>query len=191
VFFLSFPFREKWTETKTFIRANNLPKNQGAVLILARKSKDVYFCEIADLVSSRSTCLRNQVGAVIVKESQILSTGYNGAPKGLRHCEEVGCMRESLGANPGERHELCRGLHAEQNAVIQAAYHGVSVKSAMMFCTTRPCSICTKILINAGIKEIVYIEHYDDKLAAQLIDEAGLKMRRVEIPRKYGRNSSK
>jgi dCMP deaminase len=176
---------------KTFIRANRLLKNQGAVLILARKSKDIYFCEIADLVSSRSTCLRNQVGAVIVKESQILSTGYNGAPKGLKHCEEVGCMREELGVKPGERHELCRGLHAEQNAVIQAAYHGVSVNGAMIFCTTRPCSICTKILINAGIKEIVYIEPYEDKLAAQLIDEAGLKLRQVEIPRKYGRNSSK
>jgi dCMP deaminase len=191
VFFLPFPFHDRWTETKTFIRANNLPKRQGAVLILARKSKDVYFCEIADLVSSRSTCLRNQVGAVIVKEAQILSTGYNGAPKGLRHCEEVGCMREERGVKPGERHELCRGLHAEQNAVIQAAYHGVSVNGAMMFCTTQPCSICTKILINAGIKEIVYIEPYEDELAAQLIDEAGLKMRQVEIPRKYGRNSSK
>lgn len=100
-------------------------------------------------------------------------------------------MREELGVKPGERHELCRGLHAEQNAVIQAAYHGVSVNGAMIFCTTRPCSICTKILINAGIKEIVYIEHYEDKLAAQLIDEAGLKLRQVEIPRKYGRNSSK
>jgi dCMP deaminase len=100
-------------------------------------------------------------------------------------------MREELGVKPGERHELCRGLHAEQNAVIQAAYHGVSVNGAMMFCTTQPCSICTKILINAGIKEIVYIEPYEDELAAQLIDEAGLKMRQVEILRKYGRNSSK
>ncbi|MFW9845230.1 MAG: cytidine/deoxycytidylate deaminase family protein [Candidatus Thorarchaeota archaeon] len=157
---------------------------------MARKSKDVYFCEIADLVSSRSTCLRNQVGAVIVKESQILSTGYNGAPKGLKHCEDVGCMRDELGVKPGERHELCRGLHAEQNAVVQAAYHGVSVNGAKIFCTTKPCSICTKILINAGIKEIVYIEEYEDKLAAQLIEESGLKMRQVEIPRKYGRNSS-
>ena len=156
---------------------------------LTRKSKDVYFAEIADLVSSRSTCRRNQVGAVIVKDSQILSTGYNGAPKKLRHCEDVGCIREELGVKPGERHELCRGLHAEQNAIIQAAFHGISVNGANIFCTTRPCSICTKMLINAGIHEIVYIEEYDDELAAQLVKEADLSLRRVEIPRKYGRNS--
>lgn len=190
MFFLPFPFCLIRLQTKTFLRDNASTQNSGAALDLARKSKDVYFCEIADLVSSRSTCLRNQVGAVIVKESQILSTGYNGAPKGLKHCEDVGCMRDELGVKPGERHELCRGLHAEQNAVVQAAYHGVSVNGAKIFCTTKPCSICTKILINAGIKEIVYIEEYEDKLAAQLIEESGLKMRQVEIPRKYGRNSS-
>ncbi|MGV9103296.1 MAG: deoxycytidylate deaminase [Promethearchaeia archaeon] len=152
-----------------------------------RKSKDTYFCEIADLVSSRSTCLRNKVGAVLVKESQILSTGYNGAPKGLPHCKEVGCIRDELNVPPGERHELCRGLHAEQNAIIQAAYHGVSVKGAKLYVTTKPCSICTKMLINAGITEIIYIEPYEDELAAQLIEEANLKIRRVGIERKYGR----
>jgi len=156
---------------------------------LTRKSKDIYFAEIADLVSSRSTCLRNQVGAVIVKDSQILSTGYNGAPKKLPHCEDVGCIREELGVKPGERHELCRGLHAEQNAIIQAAFHGVSVNNAKIYCTTRPCSICTKMLVNAGIDEIIYIEEYEDELAAQLAEEAGLSLRRVEVPRKYGRNS--
>ncbi|MGQ4912170.1 MAG: deoxycytidylate deaminase [Candidatus Thorarchaeota archaeon] len=156
---------------------------------MARKSKDVYFAEIADLVSSRSTCLRNQVGAVIVKESQILSTGYNGAPKKLPHCADVGCIRDKLGIKTGERHELCRGLHAEQNAIIQAAYHGVSVRDAKMYCTTRPCSICTKMIINAGIKEVIYIEEYRDDLAAQLIKESDLILRQVEIPRKYGRNS--
>ncbi|MHA1654703.1 MAG: deoxycytidylate deaminase [Candidatus Thorarchaeota archaeon] len=156
---------------------------------MARKSKDVYFAEIADLVSSRSTCLRNQVGAVLVKEGQILSTGYNGAPKGLPHCSEVGCLREKLGVKPGERHELCRGLHAEQNAIIQAAYHGVSVRGAKLYCTTRPCSICTKMLINAGITEIIYIEEYHDPLAAQLAEEAGLTLRRIDIPRHYGRNA--
>jgi dCMP deaminase len=156
---------------------------------LTRKSKDVYFAEIADFVSARSTCIRNQVGAVIVKDSQILSTGYNGAPKKLQHCEDVGCVRENLGVKPGERHELCRGLHAEQNAIIQAAFHGVSVNGAKIFCTTRPCSICTKMLINACIHELVYIEEYEDELAAQLVEEAGLNLRRVEVPRKYGRNS--
>lgn len=140
-------------------------------------------------MSSRSTCLRNQVGAVLVKDSQILSTGYNGAPKGLPHCEEVGCLREQMGVKPGERHELCRGLHAEQNAIIQAAYHGVSVKGAILYCTTRPCVICTKMLINAGIKEIVYIEDYDDELAAELLEQAKIKTRRISIPREYGRNA--
>ncbi len=158
---------------------------------LTRKTKDVYFAEISDLVSSRSTCLRNQVGAVIVKESQILSTGYNGAPRGLPHCSEVGCLREQLGVKSGERHELCRGLHAEQNAIIQAAYHGVSVRGAKIYCTTKPCSICTKMIINAGIEEIIYIEEYDDPLAAQLLKEAHLKMRRVSIPRVYGVNGTK
>ena len=158
---------------------------------MARKSKDVYFAEIADLVSSRSTCLRNQVGAVIVKEAQILSTGYNGAPKGLPHCEDVGCIRQKLAVKPGERHELCRGLHAEQNAIIQAAYHGVSVRDGSMYCTTRPCSICTKMLINAGIVEIVYIEEYEDDLAAQLAEEAGLNVRHVDVVRNYGRSVGK
>jgi len=156
---------------------------------LTRKSRDVYFAEIADLVSSRSTCLRNQVGAVLVKDSQILSTGYNGAPKGLPHCEQVGCLREKMGVKPGERHELCRGLHAEQNAIIQAAYHGVSVKDAILYCTTRPCVICTKMLINAGIKEIVYIEEYQDELAAELLNESKMQIRKITIPRKYGRNA--
>lgn len=163
----------------------------GRTTTLPRKSKDDYFAEIADLVSSRSTCLRNQVGAVVVKESQILSTGYNGAPKGLTHCEDVGCIREKLKVKPGERHELCRGLHAEQNAVIQAAYHGISVRGASLYCTTRPCSICTKMLINAGIVEIVYIEEYQDELAAELAKEAGLNVRQLKIARNYGRNAGK
>lgn len=160
-------------------------------VFLTRKSKDVYFSEIADLVSSRSTCLRNQVGAVLVKESQILTTGYNGAPKGLPHCDEEGCMREKLGVKPGERHELCRGLHAEQNSIIQAAYHGVSVRGAKMYCTTFPCSICTKMMINAGITEVVYIDQYDDELSAQLLKESGIKVRQFKIERKYGRHSVK
>jgi dCMP deaminase len=156
-----------------------------------RKSKDVYFAEIADLVSTRSTCLRNHVGAVIVKDSQILSTGYNGAPKGLPHCDELGgCLREKLGVPSGERHELCRGLHAEQNAIIQAALHGVSVDGAKMYCTTRPCSICTKMIINAGITEVVYIEDYTDKLAEELVGQSTLALRQIEIPRKHGINGT-
>ncbi|MEM2142048.1 MAG: cytidine/deoxycytidylate deaminase family protein [Candidatus Thorarchaeota archaeon] len=155
---------------------------------MPRKSKDIYFAEIADLVSSRSTCLRNQVGAVLVKNSQILSTGYNGAPRGLRHCEDLGCIREQLGVRPGERHELCRGLHAEQNALIQAAYHGVSVAGATLYCTTKPCSICTKMLINAGVREVVYLEDYDDELSDKLIQESGISLRKLDLRRRYGRS---
>ncbi|MHA1904072.1 MAG: deoxycytidylate deaminase [Candidatus Thorarchaeota archaeon] len=156
---------------------------------MARKSKDVYFAEIADLVSTRSTCLRNNVGALIVKDSQILSTGYNGAPKGLPHCDELGgCLREKLDVKSGERHELCRGLHAEQNAIIQAAYHGVSVKDAKMYCTTRPCSICTKMIINAGITEVIFIEDYEDELAKELVGQSDLSFRKVEISREHSMN---
>ncbi len=157
---------------------------------MIRKSKDVYFSEIADLVSTRSTCLRNHVGAVIVKDGQILSTGYNGAPKGLPHCDELGgCLRERLGVKSGERHELCRGLHAEQNAIIQAAYHGVSVKDAKIYCTTRACSICTKMIINAGITEVIFIEEYRDELAMELVEQSELVVRQLEIDRKHGINS--
>ncbi|MFW9909717.1 MAG: cytidine/deoxycytidylate deaminase family protein [Candidatus Thorarchaeota archaeon] len=156
---------------------------------MTRKSKDVYFSEIADLVSTRSTCLRNNVGAVIVKDSQILSTGYNGAPKGLPHCDELGgCMRERIGVKSGERHELCRGLHAEQNAIIQAAFHGVSVNGAKMYCTTRPCSICTKMIINAGITEVIYMEDYQDDLARELTSQSNLVLRQVKIERKHSIN---
>ena len=156
---------------------------------MTRKSKDVYFSEIADLVSTRSTCLRNTVGAVIVKDSKILSTGYNGAPKGLPHCDELGgCMRNRLGVKSGERHELCRGLHAEQNSIIQAAFHGVSVKGAKMYCTTRPCSICTKMIINAGITEVVFMEEYRDDLAKELVDQSTLVLRQVKIDRQHSIN---
>ena len=156
---------------------------------MTRKSKDVYFSEIADLVSTRSTCLRNTVGAVIVKDSKILSTGYNGAPKGLPHCDELGgCMRNRLGVKSGERHELCRGLHAEQNSIIQAAFHGVSVKGAKMYCTTRPCSICTKMIINAGITEVIFMEEYRDDLAKELVDQSTLVLRQVKIDRQHSIN---
>ena len=156
---------------------------------MTRKSKDVYFSEIADLVSTRSTCLRNTVGAVIVKDSKILSTGYNGAPKGLPHCDELGgCMRNRLGVKSCERHELCRGLHAEQNAIIQAAFHGVSVKGAKMYCTTRPCSICTKMIINAGITEVIFMEEYRDDLAKELVDQSTLVLRQVKIDRQHSIN---
>ncbi|OPY02917.1 MAG: tRNA-specific adenosine deaminase [Syntrophorhabdus sp. PtaB.Bin047] len=139
-----------------------------------------YFMEIAHIVSMRSTCLRRNVGAVIVKDKRILSTGYNGAPSGLKHCLEVSCLRERLGIAPGERHELCRGLHAEQNAIIQAAYHGVSIDGAHLYCTHLPCSICIKMLINAGIREVYYEDGYPDELSLSLIEESDIVLKRIE-----------
>lgn len=148
--------------------------------MMDRPSWDHYFMEIARLVSSRSTCLRRRVGAVIVKDKRILATGYNGPPSGITHCDVTGCLRERLGVPSGERHELCRGLHAEQNAIIQAALHGVSVKGAVMYTTTFPCIICTKMLINAGISRVYYAEGYPDELSRQMLEEAGVETVRVE-----------
>lgn len=134
-----------------------------------RPDWDSYFMEIAEVVSKRSTCLRRKVGAVLVKDRQILATGYNGTPKGLPHCEQVGCLREKLHVPSGQNHELCRGIHAEQNAVIQAAVNGVSTLGATLYCTHQPCVVCSKILINAGIKRIVYANPYPDKLAQEML----------------------
>ena len=129
---------------------------------------------IVDLVAQRSTCVRRQVGAVIVKDKNILATGYNGAPRGLAHCADVGCLRDQLNVPSGEKHELCRGLHAEQNAIIQAAYHGVGISGATIYTATFPCVICAKMIINAGIVRVVYRERYDDRLSQQLLGEAGI-----------------
>jgi dCMP deaminase len=138
--------------------------------------------EIAGIVAKRSTCVRRNVGAVIVKEKRILATGYNGAPTGLAHCADIGCVRESRNVASGERHELCRGLHAEQNAIIQAASHGVSIKGAVIYSTHLPCAICVKMIINAGIREILHLEGYPDELAATLISESGIIIKRVPKP---------
>lgn len=137
-----------------------------------RPSWQTYFMEIAHLVAKRSTCMRRQVGAVIVKDKHILTTGYNGAPAELKHCEEVGCLREKMNIPSGERQELCRGLHAEQNAIIQSALHGVGIKGGILYCTHQPCILCTKMLINAGIKKIVYEGEYPDELAKKFFEEA-------------------
>jgi len=148
----------------------------------ARPGWDEYFMDITRLVARRSTCLRRQVGALIVKDKKILATGYNGAPAGVRHCSETGCLREKRGVPSGERAELCRGLHAEQNAVIQAAFHGVSIQGAVLYSTTMPCSVCMKMIINAGIQEIVYAEGYPDQLAEELIRETRIPMRKYQGP---------
>jgi dCMP deaminase len=139
-----------------------------------RPGWDEYFMGIVDLVAQRSTCVRRQVGAVIVKDKNILATGYNGAPRGLAHCADVGCLRDQLNVPSGEKHELCRGLHAEQNAIIQAAYHGVGISGATIYTATFPCVICAKMIINAGIVRIVYRERYDDRLSQQILREAGI-----------------
>jgi dCMP deaminase len=141
-----------------------------------RPSWETYFMDITALVARRTTCLRRAVGAVIVKDKRILSTGYNGAPSHIRHCREVGCLREQLNVPSGQRHELCRGIHAEQNAIIQAAYHGVSIKGATLYCTTQPCSICAKMIINAGLKAIIYASGYADPMAVEMLEEAGVAL---------------
>jgi dCMP deaminase len=141
-----------------------------------RPEWDTYFLDIVDLVSRRSTCLRRAVGAGLVRDKRILSTGYNGAPSKLQHCLDIGCLREQLQVPSGERHELCRGLHAEQNAIIQAALHGVSAKDATLYCTNHPCVICAKMIINAGITRIVIRNGYSDKLAAEMFKEADISV---------------
>ena len=142
-----------------------------------RPSWDEYFMEMAKLTARRSTCLRRHVGAVIVKDRHIVATGYNGSPRGLAHCEERGgCMREKLGIPSGQRHELCRALHAEQNAIIQAATLGQSVEGATIYITHQPCVICAKMIINAGIEKIIVEEGYPDQLSVEILEEAGLKI---------------
>jgi len=145
-----------------------------------RPSYDEYFMEMAHLVAKRSTCQRRKVGAILVKDRHILSTGYNGAPKGLKHCSEVGCLRKELGIPSGERHEICRGLHAEQNAIIQSAVFGISIKNSVLYCTNTPCVVCAKMLINAGVKEIVYSGEYPDDLAKKMIGESKIKIRNFD-----------
>ncbi len=147
---------------------------------MSRPSWEAYFMEIAVLVAKRSTCRRRHVGAVLVKDKRILATGYNGAPSGLRHCLDIGCLREDMQIPSGERHELCRGLHAEQNVIIQAAYHGVSIKGATLYCTNLPCSICAKMTINAGIVEILYSDGYADTMTEDMLDRAGIKL--IKVP---------
>ena len=151
-----------------------------------RPSWATYFMDIAMLVAKRSTCLRRAVGAVIVKNKRILATGYNGAPTGIKHCTDTGCLREKLNVPSGERHELCRGIHAEQNAIIQAAFHGVSIKGGMLFCTNLPCSICTKMIINAGINKIYYQSGYADFMSEELLKEAGVEVIKIEISEQEG-----
>lgn len=146
----------------------------GSVTKLARMPWPEYFMGITRLVSERSTCTRRKVGAIAVKDKRILATGYNGAPAGMADCFEVGCIRAALGVKSGERHELCRGLHAEQNVIVQAAVHGISLKNAEIYVTHQPCLICSKMLINTGVSAIYYAEPYPDSYAEDLLKESGI-----------------
>lgn len=145
-----------------------------------RPSWNDYFLEVADLVATRSTCLRRQVGAVLVKDKRIIATGYNGAPRKLRHCSEVGCLRTENDIPSGQRYELCRGVHAEQNAIINAAYYGVSTQDTVMYCTNQPCIICARMIINAGIEKVVHRGDFQDDIALELMREAGIELVIVE-----------
>ena len=146
-----------------------------------RPSWQTYFSDIAVLVATRSTCLRRQVGAILVKDNRILATGYNGAPKDTAHCEYLGgCLREKLNIPSGQRHEICRAVHAEQSAIIQAAKYGVSVDGAFLYCTHQPCSICAKMIINCGIKSVFYLEGYPDDFSMSFFEEANINIVKIE-----------
>ena len=135
-----------------------------------RPSWDEYFLQLARQAASRSTCLRRQVGAVLVRDKRILATGYNGAPRGVAHCLDIGCLREELGIPSGERHELCRAIH------------GVAIEGATLYCTHHPCILCAKILINCGVRDIHYFEGYPDELSGEMLAEAGVVLFKEELP---------
>ncbi len=146
-----------------------------------RPSWDEYFMRMAFMAATRSNCVRRKVGAVIIKEKRIISTGYNGPPRGALHCDEIGCLREQLKVPPGERRELCMGLHAEQNAIIQAAYNGTAINGGIIYVTTHPCSDCSKMLINSGIKEIIFSEGYPDELSELMLIQSDIVTRQYDI----------
>ena len=151
------------------------------MVVTSRPSWDEYFVSITRQVATRATCLRRKVGAIIVKEKRILTTGYNGAPKGVKNCMEIGtCLREERGVPSGERQEICRGLHAEQNAILQAALHGVPIKGSDLYSTNQPCVTCAKMIINVGIKNVFYLDEYPDPLALELLDESGTRLIKLD-----------
>ena len=148
-----------------------------------RPTWDEYFLKMAFLVAERSTCRRHHVGAIIVKNRQVLTTGYNGAAKNIEDCMELGCLRDKLKIQSGQRHEICRAIHAEQNAIIQAGVHGVNIHDAILYCTHNPCIICAKMIVNAGIKRVVTGSDYPDEfnLVLDLFDEAGVAFEQIEF----------
>lgn len=147
-----------------------------------RPTWDEYFMKVASLVAERSTCLRHHIGAIIVKGKRILTTGYNGAAKGVKDCLELGCLRDELGIESGTRQEICRAIHAEQNAIIQAGVHGINISGSILYCTHTPCMICAKMIVNAGINEVISYHDYADEEARKFLDKAGIKLRKVPRP---------
>lgn len=145
-------------------------------------SWDSYFMAFAALAATRASCVRRKVGAVIVKDHMVLTTGYNGAPRKMAHARDVGCLRDRLGIPSGQRHELCRGLHAEQNAIIQAARHGICIAGAEVYCTTHPCVICLKMIINAGLTRVYYAEGYADEIVQSIVEESGIEVLHRPLP---------
>ena len=145
-----------------------------------RPSWDEYFMDIVELIKTRSTCIRRQVGALIVKDKRIVATGYNGAPTGCKHCLDIGCLRQEMNIPSGQRHELCRAIHAEQNAIVQAAYSGASVKDGTLYVTHQPCVLCAKMVINAGIKKVIFKGEYPDEMSMDMLKEAGVRVVRYE-----------
>jgi dCMP deaminase len=167
---------EPW---KNFMKKSKI---YSKTLTMTRPSWDEYFAKIAMLVAERSTCLRHNVGAIIVKDKRILSTGYNGAPSNTKDCLELGCLRDELKIPSGTRHEICRGVHAEQNAIIQAGLHGVSLNGGTLYCTHSPCSICAKMVVNAGIKRFVSFFPYSDQTFPHLFREAHVEFDIIKKP---------
>jgi dCMP deaminase len=149
---------------------------------IQRPSWDEYFMKLAALVAERSTCLRHNVGAVIVKGKRVLTTGYNGAARNMDCCLDLGCLRDELGIPSGTRHEICRAIHAEQNAIIQAGIHGINIDGATMYCTHTPCMICAKMIVNSGLKEVISYHDYADEEARKFLIEANVKLKKIEKP---------
>ena len=150
---------------------------------MTRPDTDEYFLKIASVVAERSTCRRHHIGAVAVKDKHILATGYNGAPSGLKDCLELGCLRDELNIPSGTRQEICRGIHAEQNVIIQASLHGVSLEGSTIYCTHTPCNLCAKMLVNAKIGRLVSFGKYDDSAFIDLFRQAGIKVDIKKRPR--------
>ena len=143
---------------------------------LTRPDVDEYFLKVASVVAERSTCRRHHIGAVAVKDKHMLTTGYNGAPSGLKDCLELGCLRDEMNIPSGERHEICRGIHAEQNVIIQAALHGVSLEGSTIYATHTPCRMCAKMLVNAKIRRFVSFGRYNDDTFVGLFRDAGIEV---------------